>query len=156
VHAEKSASLFSGCCYLGGLLSGAADSQLQSLKGFGLNAGIAFQITDDLLDIIGDESKTGKTPGSDVDKDKLTLALIHLLTVADRNEKSVIESMLNAPGEANLDLAEMLKSCSSLEYVRSRAQEFVAKAVAALACLKDSEAKDALIETANFMADRVA
>jgi len=95
---EKSASLFSSCCMLGGLLGGASEAQIQSLADFGLNAGIAFQITDDLLDIIGDESKTGKTLGSDIDKNKLTLAVIHLLRAVDEEEKSaVINSYLVNP-----------------------------------------------------------
>ncbi len=95
---EKSAALFSSCCLLGGLLAGASETQIQSLADFGLNAGIAFQITDDLLDIIGDESKTGKTLGSDIDKNKLTLAVIHLLRAVDEEEKSaVINSYLVNP-----------------------------------------------------------
>ena len=95
---EKSAALFSSCCLLGGLLAGASETQVRSLACFGLNAGIAFQITDDLLDIIGDESKTGKTLGSDVDKNKLTLAVIHLLRTVDEREKSaVINSYLVNP-----------------------------------------------------------
>ncbi len=152
---EKSASLFSSCCYLGGLLSKGTETQLQSLRCFGLNAGIAFQITDDLLDIIGDESKTGKTLGSDADKNKLTLAVIHLLKVADESEKGVIKSTLSTTGEGMIVLAEKLRSYGSLEYAHSRAQEFAKKAIAALADLKDSDAKDALIETAKFMAGRV-
>lgn len=151
---EKSASLFSSCCFLGGLLSQGTETQLKSLSGFGLNAGIAFQITDDLLDITGDEIKTGKTLGSDVDKNKLTLAVIHLLKVVDESEKNVIIGKLGAEGENKIALAEMLRSYGSLEYARSRAQEFVAKAIAALADLKDSDAKTALIETAKFMANR--
>jgi len=153
---EKSASVFSSCCFLGGLLSKGTEAQLQSLRRFGLNAGIAFQITDDLLDIIGDEDKTGKTLGSDIVKNKLTLAVIHLLKVADESEKSVIISKLSTAGENKVAFAEMLRSYGSLEYARSRAQEFVAKATAALADLKNSDAKDALIETAKFMASRVA
>ncbi|GAG45675.1 unnamed protein product, partial [marine sediment metagenome] len=75
---EKSAAFFSSCCSLGGLLADASETEARLLTCFGLNVGIAFQITDDLLDIVGDESKTGKTSGSDVDKNKLTLAVIHL------------------------------------------------------------------------------
>lgn len=95
---EKSAALFSSCCLLGGLLAGASEAQIRSLADFGLNIGIAFQITDDLLDIIGDESKTGKTLGSDIDKNKLTLAVIHLLRALDEEEKrAVINSYLLKP-----------------------------------------------------------
>jgi len=146
---EKSAALFSSCCYLGGLLARASETQVQSLADFGLNAGIAFQITDDLLDIIGDENKTGKTLGSDVSKRKLTLAIIHLLGAVE--DPAPIRQSLSSIGAG---LAEMLRCYGSLEYARGRAQEFVARAVGALAGLKESDAKGALIETARFMASR--
>lgn len=151
---EKSASLFGSCCFLGGLVSQGTETQLKSLSQFGLNAGIAFQITDDLLDITGDEIKTGKTLGSDVDKNKLTLAVIHLLKAVDESEKNAIISTLSAEGENKIAFTKMLMSYGSLEYAFSRAQEFVTKATAALADLKDSDAKKALIETAKFMANR--
>ena len=152
---EKSAALFSSACLLGSLLAGASETQIHSLACFGLNTGIAFQITDDLLDIIGDESKMGKTPGNDVDKNKLTLAVIHLLRAVERGEKSAVIEMLKTPGESKKALAEMLGSYGSLEYAHGRAQEFVAKAVQALVSLKESDAKDALIEAARFVAGRM-
>ena len=151
---EKSAALFSSCCHLGGLLAGASEVQIRSLSDFGLNTGIAFQITDDLLDIIGDEGKTGKTLGSDVDKNKLTLAVIHLLGEMDEREKINFRSKLNAWGENKKLLVEVLRSHGSLEYAHSRAREFATKAVGSLANLKESDAKDALIEIAGFVADR--
>lgn len=151
---EKSAALFSSCCYLGGLLAEASEMQAWWLGCFGLNTGIAFQITDDLLDISGDESKMGKTLGSDVDKNKLTLAVIHLLKVADEKEKNVAIEILNAVGESKDALIEMLRSYGSLEYANDRAQEFVVKATTALNGLRESEAKDALIETARFVGQR--
>jgi len=146
---EKSAALFSSCCYLGGLLAQAGETQVQSLADFGLNAGIAFQITDDLLDIIGDENKTGKTLGGDVSKHKLTLAVIHLLRAVD--DPAPIRQSLSSIGAG---LAEVLNRYGSLEYARSRAQEFVVKAIASLAGLEESDAKGALIETAKFMVSR--
>jgi len=147
---EKSAALFSSCCYLGGLLGGAGEAEVRLLSDFGLNFGIAFQIADDLLDIIGDEAKTGKTLGSDVDKNKLTLAVIHLLGVMDEKERlAVIGSLCN-----KASMVEMLRSSGSLEYAYSKAQEFVAKAIAALAGLRESNAKESLIETARFIGRR--
>jgi len=159
VITEKSAVLFRSSCFLGGLLAGASESQTKSLGDFGLNAGIAFQITDDLLDIVGDESKTGKTLGSDVDKQKLTLALIHLLKAVDEEEKNnIINSFLDRK-DSQYDkhaLVEILNRHGSLEYARSRAREFVATAKQSLADLKQSDSKEALIETAEFMVDRVS
>lgn len=156
VITEKSAVLFSSSCHLGALSAQAAEAQARSLAEFGMNAGIAFQITDDLLDIIGDESKTGKTLGRDADKHKLTLAVIHLLgAVGEREKGAVISSYLERKQYDRDALAEMLGRYGSLEYTHSRAQEFVVRAVGALGGLKESDAKDALIETAKFITSRV-
>lgn len=154
---EKSAVLFNSACYLGALLGGADESRARSLADFGLNSGIAFQITDDLLDLTGDENKAGKTLGTDVEKQKPTLALIHLLGAADEQERqSIIDSYLDRK-DAQCDrpaLVQMLNRCGSLEYARKRAREFTAAAIEALSDLKQSEAKNALTETAQFMVAR--
>lgn len=149
---EKTAALFSSCCELGGFLAGGSESQARSLADFGLNFGIAFQITDDLFDIIGDESKTGKTPGSDIDKNKLTLSVIHLLRAADEGRR--VHCVSHIAHNDKKALAEMLGRFGSLEYANSRAEEFVAKAIGALAGLKEGDAKGALIETAKFVGRR--
>jgi len=144
---EKSAALFSGACLLGGLLACGSEVQVRSLSDFGLNTGIAFQITDDLLDVIGDEGETGKTLGSDVDKNKLTLATIHLLRTVDESGKDAVINVVCDKGAP----AEMLRRYGSLEYAHIRAQEFVSKAIGSLAGLRESEAKNALIETARLV-----
>jgi len=157
VITEKSAVLFSSCCHIGGLLSGADKSQIQKLSDFGLNAGIAFQITDDLLDIIGDEKRTGKTPGSDVNKCKLTLAVIHMLKTVDKIKRDELINKYLEAGNQPLDMeafAKILEESGSLEYSRSRAQEYIARAIESLNGLDESQAKNALIETAKFMANR--
>jgi octaprenyl-diphosphate synthase len=154
---EKSAAFFSSCCGVGALLAQASKKQIQSLERFGLNAGIAFQITDDLLDITGNESKTGKTLGSDVYKDKLTLAIIHLLRVVDdKDRKKVYEALNQTDVKGKDELLKMLGRHNSLEYAHSQAQQFLDKALSALTSLKESGAKEALIETAKFMAGRTA
>jgi octaprenyl-diphosphate synthase len=139
VITEKSAVLFSSSCQLGAFSAQATKTQARSLAEFGMNAGIAFQITDDLLDIIGDESKTGKTLGRD----------------AEREKGAVISSYLERKQYDKDALREMLGRYGSLEYTHSRAREYVARAVGALSGLKESAAKDALIETAKFITGRV-
>ena len=154
---EKSAVLFSSACYLGAMLAKAGERQAASLAVFGLNSGIAFQITDDLLDLVGDERHTGKTLGTDVEKQKLTLPIIHLLGSADKSKKkSIIDSFLDTK-DAKCDrraLVKLLNSHGSLEYARKRARKFTAAAIAALTDLEESDAKNALIETAEFMTSR--
>lgn len=155
---EKSAVLFSSACYLGALLARADEGHTRSLAQYGLNAGIAFQMTDDLLDIVGDERKTGKTLGSDVGKHKLTLAVIHLLkSVSNEEKETIINSFLAREGakqDRNV-LVEMLSRQGSLDYARDRTQDFVGAAVGALAGLEESQAKEALVEVAKFMAGRM-
>ena len=157
VITEKSAVLFNSACFLGAFLSQADERQARSLADFGLNTGIAFQITDDLLDLVGDESKTGKTLGTDVDKQKLTLALIHLLDIADEQEKkSIIDSYLDRK-DAECDrhaLVKMLNRHGSLEYASKRGKEFIAAAVQSLDDLEQSDARDALTEMARSTVGR--
>lgn len=154
---DKSAVLFSIACYLGGLLADTNPSHLQSLARFGLNAGIAFQITDDLLDITGDEGKTGKTLGSDVGTHKLTLAVIHLLRTIDKSEKNALIKAYLENRDIQHDrnaLVKILDRYGSIEYARDRTREFVVLATEALSNLEQNKARQALVETAEFMANR--
>ncbi|OHB62985.1 MAG: hypothetical protein A2Y76_03670 [Planctomycetes bacterium RBG_13_60_9] len=151
---EKSAAFFSGCCRIGALLSHADEGQIDTLARFGLLAGVAFQITDDLLDIAGDENATGKTSHSDLAKNKLTLAVIHLLRTVDRTRKADVSAILESPDGSRRDLIDMLARHGSLQYAREHAQDYVAKATQVLDSLTPCSAKAALIETARFMANR--
>jgi octaprenyl-diphosphate synthase len=153
---EKSAVLFSSCCQLGAVLAGANDAQVNMLADFGLNAGIAFQIADDLLDILGDEKQTGKTAGGDLNDNKLTLPVIHLLKTADRNKKKQIKSILEGTKSPDnkKTLVEMLNHSGSIDYTRNRATEYTTAAINALSGISQSEPKAALIETAEFMTNR--
>jgi octaprenyl-diphosphate synthase len=153
---EKSASFFSGCCRLGAMLSHAEERHTEAAARFGLYAGIAFQIADDLLDITGDEARTGKTGRRDVAKDKLTLAAIHLLDTMEEGERSQVQSMLESGSESRRELAEMLRRRGSLQYAHERAGQYVTEAILALGDLPAGQARDALVETARFMADRTA
>ncbi|MBN1359064.1 MAG: polyprenyl synthetase family protein [Sedimentisphaerales bacterium] len=153
---EKSAAFFSGCCRLGALLAGAAQPQIELLARFGLHAGIAFQITDDLLDVVGDERDTGKTPGSDLGKSKLTLAVIHLIEAAGVSARDQVCELLENPRDGIAELKEMLVRYGSLQYTRARALDQVRQAEAALESISAGESRDALVQTAHFMADRTA
>ena len=157
VITEKSAVIFSTACRLGALLSQGTEPQIQSLAEYGLNAGIAYQITDDLLEVIADENETEKNPGNDIDKHKLNLVFIHLLSSVDEKEKEAVINSYFEQADVKYDrdvLAKMLRRYKSLEYMRARAQDFVAESVGVLGLFNQSDAKDALIETVKFMARR--
>ena len=86
----KTAALTECCGRLGAIYSGADDERVRRLAGFGRNLGIAFQIADDVLDLVGNEETTGKTLGTDLARRKLTLPLIFLLDrVLDRRSTTI-------------------------------------------------------------------
>ena len=151
---EKSASFFSGCCRLGAMLAQATQEQIEAASSYGLHAGIAFQIIDDVLDITGDEGRMGKRAQSDFDNHKPTMAVIHLLQTASARERETIQRMLKTPADSKSDLAAMLARNGSVRYAREQARHYVAKAIEALEALPAGEARDALAETARLMADR--
>jgi octaprenyl-diphosphate synthase len=158
IIAGKTAALFEGACAAGAVLAGAGESTVQALASYGRNVGIAFQITDDLLDLVGEQDKTGKPVGSDLDHNKLTLPLIHLLKTAGKAKKEKVKQILpRQNGDADrIELVKELNACGSIEYSKRRAKEFVEGAIAALGAVADSDGNKALVETARFVASRTA
>ncbi|MGA2092986.1 MAG: polyprenyl synthetase family protein [Sedimentisphaerales bacterium] len=155
---DKSAVMFSAACQIGAMLAEAGKQQVRMLADFGLNAGIAFQITDDILDLVGSESKTGKKTGNDLDRDKLTLPLIHLLKTASPDDNEFIKRLITRQTTPNSNgaLLEKLRAFGSIEYAARHAKKFAKKAISALAGLNESKYKESLIETAKFIAGRMA
>ncbi len=161
---EKSAALFRAGCSLGASLAGADERQREAFAEFGRDIGIAFQITDDLLDMTGNERQMGKTVGRDIDREKMTLPVIHFLRTADEASKDSVKELLQVSGrrgdgkaaETNEKkyLIEKLESCGSLSYTRKRAEELIERAISALGEVEQSDAKAALIETARFVVRR--
>ena len=155
--ADKTAALFSTSCLLGGLLAGAPQNELGPMADFGTNIGIAFQIADDLIDIMGREVQTGKTLGTDAGKNDITLPVIHLLSSAGESEKANLKEKLSAAAQnesSRIAFEQMLTSSGSLEYAKERALEFVEQAITCLTGFAESEAKAALIGAASRVADR--
>ena len=151
---EKTAVLFKSCCELGASVSGATDEQAEALSAYGLNIGIAFQITDDLMDIVGDEARAGKTLGTDFSKEKLTLPVIHLLENSSADQRELLGKRLTSSHETRQSLAELLSASGSIDYTRNAGQTFCHKAIDSLDALNDSQAKDTLIKIAESIAAR--
>jgi octaprenyl-diphosphate synthase len=151
---EKSASFLSGCCHLGAVAADALPLQSTAFADFGLNIGIGFQIVDDVLDVIGNEQTMGKSTGSDLTMDTFTLPFIHLLATAAAKDRPAILELLSAPDQNKESAAALLRQYGSLDYAVGRAAQFRQLAVDALAEVKESSAKTALIETADFCINR--
>ncbi|MGE3316694.1 MAG: polyprenyl synthetase family protein, partial [Planctomycetaceae bacterium] len=128
---------------------------VKSLEQYGRMLGIAFQISDDLLDILGTEAETGKSLGSDFRKQKLTLPLIRLLSQAEEPDSGRIRELLSRPTESTWsELVPFLERSDAVEYTRARANEFSASARGSLSGLPDSPAKRILEDITEFVTQR--
>jgi octaprenyl-diphosphate synthase len=141
----KTAELTACCCHLGALYSGAAPEVVQALARYGRAVGLAFQIADDLLDLVGEEKATGKSLGTDLEQQKLTLPLIYLLTHGGERLTNRVRQILSS---ADNHKREALRPCliesGGLEYARRKAEELAAQARAELVCLPPSPCRSIL------------
>ena len=151
----KTAELCALCCHLGAHYAGADETIVDSMERYGRALGIAFQISDDLLDILGSETLTGKSLGSDFRKQKMTLPLIRLLARADVLDAGRIRELLTHPDEAAWrELAGFLERSDAIDYSQRRANEFAASARACLSCVPDSTARQILEAITEFATRR--
>jgi octaprenyl-diphosphate synthase len=147
---DKTAALFSGCCLIGSILSGARKETSRRLANAGLNLGIAFQLADDLNDLLVSENKSGKTAGRDMDKNKPTLAIIYLLSRLKGSQRSNLVKKLNY-GSANGDsIKAILNSSGSVEYTQNKINQYIDKAIKSLGPIKQTAAGEAIAETARI------
>jgi octaprenyl-diphosphate synthase len=136
----KTAELTACCCRLGALYSGAAAGIVDRLTRYGRWLGIAFQIADDLLDLVGEERTAGKSLGTDVEQQKLTLPLIYLLSEAPAAVAAQARQILSSTGNHKREaLRPLLADHGALQYAGRRADEFAVRARAELEYLAPSE-----------------
>jgi len=141
----KTAALTECAARLGALYAGASEDIATSLGCFGRALGIAFQIADDLLYLLGNEAITGKTLGTDLEQKKLTLPLIHCLAQLPASEAESLRDQIRRgdPGVGSRVLAAM-ESTQSLLYAREKADDFASRAREFLQCLPRSESRGLL------------
>lgn len=101
---KKTAMMLKMCCELGAILVDAKPGYVKALSNYGLNLGIAFQIQDDLLDIIGDETKFGKKVGGDLIEGKKTYLFLKALEKAKGKDKSDLIKVINNKGIARSEV----------------------------------------------------
>jgi octaprenyl-diphosphate synthase len=151
----KTASLLSGACEVGALT--AAPAYRQALARFGMLLGMAFQITDDLLDYTQPEAVTGKPSGLDLREHKVTLPLIAALARVTPAERRVVAQLMET-GEPSDDLVaeviRMVDGAGGLETARQRALDLAQQAEAELDVLPPSAARDALQASIAYAVER--
>ncbi|MGQ3685843.1 MAG: polyprenyl synthetase family protein [Candidatus Loosdrechtia sp.] len=153
---RKTASLCAASCRLGATFAGANRKVADLLFNYGLKTGIAFQIVDDCLDVMGTEEEIGKSLNTDIQKGKLTLPLIRLVNQLPKNKlertrELIFQHDVNETKDAIMDL---LTEHDAVEYAFNTARNFVKQAQDEIAPLPDSKYKTTLLELADYIVER--
>ena len=157
---EKTASLMRSCVRLGALTSGADDGTVRVLEEFGDALGVAFQISDDLLDLTDNAKQSGKRPGADLNKGAPALPLLYAVQGNDAASVRLRELLDAAPAGGDLDdrsreeALELLRAHSALDRTREQLERYVDRARTALEPLPDCPARDALSAVCAAVAHR--
>jgi octaprenyl-diphosphate synthase len=152
---HKTAVLCGTCCLLGAEFAGANEATARAMETFGLSLGIAFQIQDDILDILGDVRTVGKTLGIDVEKGKMTLPMIHFMEHAPQEHRALLRSLLESREPDKVEkIRNLIVPSRSIDYARDRARALVDRARNALQILPESDARRALDTMAEFVVTR--
>ena len=153
---RKTAYLFSACCEIGGILGGANQAQQIALRDYGMDLGIAFQLSDDILDLTSDAEQLGKATGTDLLEGKLTLPLISLLKKKPSLKPRFESVMLNGDYTtlSREQIREKLDAFGILDEIKSRAEDFIGRARKSLDVLPESEYRSCLEDTLDFITTR--
>jgi octaprenyl-diphosphate synthase len=156
IISDKTASLLATCCQIGAASVTRDGELLRSMKDFGENIGMVFQIRDDLLDYVGRKSITGKPTGLDMKEKKLTLPLIYSITQAPHaRSRAVLRIIKNGTSRRELqDVVEFAHEYGGIEYTQRIADRFSSSALQALDALQPSDAKEALRRFVGFVLER--
>jgi geranylgeranyl diphosphate synthase, type II len=154
---KKTAALAETCCSIGAKLGGGSSSEISALRRYGKYLGLAFQIQDDLLDIMADESELGKKIGGDLLEGKKTYLLLKALEKANGNDKKLIKDVIDKNGIKKNQIQLYKKLYAKLGVITdasSEVQRYTNLALKALKNIKNEEAKITLEWLANSLTDR--
>jgi octaprenyl-diphosphate synthase len=154
---QKTASFMSACCRIGALLGGSPPAQVEALTRYGLDIGVAFQISDDSLDFIADQDRLGKAIGADLREGKRTLPLVAMLERATPAELERVRALLRQRALEPAELEEIRRLVlehEGVEYARARAHAYAQAAKADLEAFPPSEERDTLSLVADFVVER--
>jgi octaprenyl-diphosphate synthase len=152
---NKTAMLFEAASHSAAILANADKSQIEALKEYGLQLGMAFQLVDDMLDYIGDAETMGKNVGDDLAEGKPTLPLIYTMKNGSEEERQLIRKAIRSGDASQLEaICEAVQNSGALDYTKQQAEQAYEKACQSLNALPDSEYKEALAGLARLAVQR--
>ncbi len=158
VITAKTATLFAAAAELGAVVADRSDAEANSLRGYGENLGIVFQLVDDVLDYNARAQDLGKNVGDDFKDGKITLPVVLAFERGDEAEKKFWRRTLEDGEQTPDDFSEALRLMErhgALEDSMTRASDHAARTKQALAPFPDGEAKAAMLDLVDFCIERI-
>jgi geranylgeranyl diphosphate synthase type I len=153
----KTGALFRACAQSGALAGGGSGEQVDALGSFAWDAGVAFQIEDDVLGATANEKTLGKPVGSDLREGKKTLIIIHALENATQEQRKRIDRAFGVEDASHMDIeaaVEALEEVGSIAYAEGVADEHMEKAFKSLDVISDTPARDELKALVEYFVKR--
>jgi octaprenyl-diphosphate synthase len=157
VVSAKTAALFAAAAEGGAVLAAQGDDFIASMRAYGENLGIAFQLVDDALDYSGRQALMGKSVGDDFREAKMTLPIILSVARADETARAFWQRVIETGNQTEADLhhaISLVEQTGSIQETMRRARGYADAAKDALAGLPASEIRSALSDIADFCVER--
>ena len=157
IISAKTAALFAAACRVSPVIAEASEDAELALECYGRNLGIAFQLSDDVIDYASDTATMGKGVGDDFRDGKMTLPVILAYARGNEEDRAFWRSAISGDRVSDDDLAvatQLLKDTDALADTGERARQYARRSIDALAIFPSSKAKSALVEAAEFAVAR--
>ncbi len=157
IIALKTAALTDCACRLGAMAAGGTTEQVERTARFGRDIGMAFQIVDDVFDIVSTEGRVGKPVGNDIREGDITLPMLRAMQVLSGSEKSELRGIVGKDPISDEEVAralELLRGCDAVDYSLRVAADFIVSAKAQLDVFEASPARVLLFDIADYVLSR--
>ncbi len=154
---KKTSRLYFAAARSGAIIGRGTLEQIKAMGELGYLMGIGFQIWDDILDLDGDEEKTGKPFGGDIREGKRTLMVVYGMNELRGEDRKTFSGILGNPKASRKSVQEavsLLHKCGAVSYAKNFALEYVREAKEKTTVLKSSEAKELLLEMIDYTVRR--
>jgi heptaprenyl diphosphate synthase len=159
VVSGKTGSLIATSARYGAMFAGASPEVVEALRAYGEKVGIAFQLSDDILDVGSDSEESGKTPGTDLREGVPTLPTVLARRSTDPADARLLELLTSGPLDDDAEVAEalrLLRAHPAMDEARAYVLDLARQASQTLGVLPDGPVKDALVAFADLIATRTA
>ena len=152
---RKTAKLFEVAAELGVALFERDQEAMKTMRSYGMDLGLAYQLIDDVLDYSGTSEQTGKNIGNDLAEGKMTLLMIEALRKSSKAEAALLQAAIES-GETDCveSVIEIIESTGAIEYTAQRAKQYALQACSALVHIPASPYRQALHDLAEFVVQR--